>query len=136
MSDTARYVNGFHHIAMRTPNFDAAVTFYKAALGCEEVLAWGEGDQRAIMLDTGRGNCLELFAGGAAEAPPEGALLHFALTTDNCEAALNQAVAAGAEVTVPLQEVDIPSSPTATRVRIAFVRGPAGETIEFFQKLT
>ena len=103
---------GFHHVAMRVRDFDASVRFYTQALGMKEKLSWGEGDGRAIMLDTGDGSCIELFAGGR-EPKPEGVILHFALRTTDCDAALARARAAGAEVTMEPKSLDIPSKPRA-----------------------
>ena len=123
---------GFHHLAMKVRDFDAAVRFYKA-LGFTEKISWGEGNGRAIMLDPGDGNYLEIFAGGPAEPKPDAALVHFALRTSNCDAALACARAAGAQVTMEPKSVDIPSQPVKTPVHIAFCKGPGGEVIEFFQ---
>ena len=124
---------GFHHIAMKAHDFDASVKFYTEALGFTEKISWGEGDGRAVMLDTGDGNYLEIFAGGTDEPKPEGAVLHFALRTTDTDAAVEHVRAAGAEVTVEPKDVDIPSRPHNTPVRLAFCKGPDGEIIEFFQ---
>jgi len=127
---------GFHHLAIRCRDFDASVKFYTEGLGFTEKIAWGEGDGRAVMLDTGDGNYVEIFAGGPDAPKPEGAVLHFALRTGNCDAAIARARAAGAEVTVAPKDVTIPSRPAPTPVRIAFCKGPDGEVIEFFQNET
>jgi len=138
-SDTMNTTNtvlrggGFHHVAIRARDFDASVRFYTNGLGFKEKIAWGEGAGRAIMLDTGDGNYLEIFAGGTNEPKPEGTILHFALRTGNCDDATQRAVAAGATVTMPPKDIDIPSRPGPTPVRISFVKGPDGEIIEFFQ---
>jgi glyoxylase I family protein len=124
---------GFHHIAMRVHDFDASVKFYTEALGFKEKISWGEGDGRAIMLDTGDGNYLEIFAGGAADPRPEGAVIHFALRTNDTDAVVEHVRAAGAEITVEPKDVDIQSRPQNTPVRLAFCKGPDGEIIEFFQ---
>jgi len=124
---------GFHHLAIKVHDFEAAVKFYTQGLGFAEKVAWGEGNGRAVMLDTGDGNYLEVFAGGAAGPKPEGAILHFALRTRDCDEAIKRAREAGAQVTMEPKSLDIPSKPAATPVRIAFCKGPAGEVIEFFQ---
>ncbi len=124
---------GFHHVAIRAHDFDATVRFYKDALGFTEKIAWGEGDKRAVMLDTGDGNYIEIFAGGKNEPKPEGAILHFAIRTSDCDAALRRAAAAGAVITMEPANIDIPSRPGPTPVRIAFCKAPDGEVIEFFQ---
>jgi glyoxylase I family protein len=132
---------GFHHIALRASSLDASVRFYVDGLGFTEKVAWGQGDGRAVMLDTGDGNYLEVFAGGTRAAeplpakPPAGVLFHLALRTDDCDAAVARARKAGARITVEPKDVDLQSVPV-TRARIAFCTGPDGETIEFFQNAT
>ena len=56
---------GFHHVCMKTRDWDATLRFYKDTLGCTEKIAWREAPQRAVMLDAGDGNYIEVFA-----APP------------------------------------------------------------------
>lgn len=124
---------GFHHVAIRAGDFEASVRFYGETLGFKEKISWGEGDKRAIMMDAGDGNYMEIFAGGTPGPKPEGAILHFAIRTDNCDAALERARAAGVEVTMEPKSLDIPSRPGPTPVRIAFFKGPDGEIVELFQ---
>lgn len=124
---------GFHHVAIRVHDFEASIRFYTQAIGFKEKICWGEGDKRGIMLDTGDGNYLEIFAGGTKEPKPEGAILHFAFRTDNADAAIERARAAGMEVTVEPKTVDLQSTPGPTPIRIAFFKGPDGEVVEFFQ---
>lgn len=123
---------GFHHVAMRVKDFDASLKFYVEGLGFAVAHTWGEGDKRAAMLDTGDDNCLEVFAGGTDEPKPEGAVLHMAFRTTDCDRAIAAARAAGATVTVEPRDVDIPSKPPLP-VRIGFCKGPDGEILEFFQ---
>lgn len=125
-------ISGFHHVAMRVKDFDATVKFYTEILGFKKSISWGENDKRAIMLDTGDGNYLEVFAGGSGELKPEGAFIHLAFRTDNCDEAIEKARAAGMEITDEPKDVEIGSVPP-TPVRIAFFKGPDGEVIEFFQ---
>jgi glyoxylase I family protein len=130
---------GFHHVAIRARDWDASVRFYTQALGFVEKIRWGEGDKRAIMLDTGDGNYLEIFAGrkdSLGAGTPEPPILHFAIRTTNTDAAIARARAAGAEVTIDAKDVVIPSIPGPTPVRLAFCKGPDGEVIEFFQNET
>jgi glyoxylase I family protein len=126
---------GFHHVAIRASDFEATVKFYTEGLGFRRRYGWGEGDKRAIMLDTGDGNYLEVFAGGkrpTGEEPPEGAILHFALRVADTNTAFAKAVAAGARPTMEPKDVPIEGDYPVT-FRIAFVKGPDGEVIEFFQ---
>src|SRR5436309_1866105 len=126
---------GFHHVAIRVVDFDATLRFYTGALGFRKAVEWGEGDGRACMLDTGDGNYLEVFAGGKrppGETAPEGAIIHFALRTDDCDAALERARAAGAEVTMEPKDLAVFGDPPIP-IRIAFFKGPGGEIVELFQ---
>jgi glyoxylase I family protein len=127
---------GFHHVAVRVHDFDASTKFYKA-LGMTETLAWGKDDHRAALFDTGDGNYMEIFAGGAPGAKPawgEGAaLIHVALRAADVDAATQAAQAAGAVVTHPPEDVAINGvEGRQVNVRIAFVHAPGGEVIEFF----
>ncbi len=127
---------GFHHVAFAVANFDAAVAFYQG-LGFTEKVSWGEGTSRAIMLDTGDGNYVEIFARGKAEEP-EGRLLHFAIRTPDTDAAHKLALSLGAVETMAPKTVDIQNTskaglPAVVPVRISFVRAPGGEVVEFFQ---
>lgn len=130
--DAAGEVKGFHHIAIRVKDFDAAVRFYQEGLGLKERLAWGEGTGRAMLLDAGNGNCVEVFA-NATDPPAAGNIVHIAFRTDNCDAALQRAASAGAVIVTPSKTVLIPAKSGPTPVRVAFCRAPGGEVIEFFQ---
>jgi glyoxylase I family protein len=125
-------MNGFHHVALKAYDFDKTVEFYTKGLGFERGISWGEGDGRAIMIDVGGGNYIEVFAGGKQEQG-EGAFIHIALKSNNCDADIEKAVNAGAVVTMMPQDVDIPSDPVK-KVRIAFCKGLSGEVIEFFEE--
>jgi catechol 2,3-dioxygenase-like lactoylglutathione lyase family enzyme len=124
---------GFHHVAIRAVDFDRSVAFYTEALGFKRAYGWGEGDDRAAMLDIGDGNYVELFAGGkprtSSEEPPLG---HFAIRVPDTDAAFKRAVEGGAAVTMEPKTIDIQGD-TVVTVRIAFVKGPDGEVIEFFE---
>jgi catechol 2,3-dioxygenase-like lactoylglutathione lyase family enzyme len=126
---------GFHHVAIRVVDFERTLKFYTEALGFRKAVEWGEGERRACMLDTGDGNYLEVFA-GAKRAPgepaPEGAIIHFALRTDDCDAALERARAAGAQVTMEPKDLAVFGDPPIP-IRIAFFKGPDGEVVELFQ---
>jgi glyoxylase I family protein len=124
---------GFHHVAIRVSDFERSVKFYKEVLGFVEKIRWGEAEKRGIMLDTGDGNYVEIFANGDAAPKPEGAWFHVAFRTTNCAAALERARAAGMEVTIETKTVTIPSTPHPTPITIAFFKGPDGEVIELFE---
>lgn len=122
---------GMHHIALRALDFDATVKFYTEGLGCKKGITWGEGDKRAIMLDAGNGNFFEVFAGGSEVKEP-GHYFHLALLSEDCDADIERARKAGAEITKEPNDVEIKSIPV-TKVRLGFCKGLNGEVIEFFQ---
>lgn len=124
---------GLHHVAIKVANFDLAVKFYQEALGFTEKISWGEGDKRAILLDTGDGNYLEIFAGGDPAAASEARLIHFALRTTDCEAAHARAVEYGATQRMAPKELEIKAQQGPVPVKISFVISPTGEVIEFFE---
>lgn len=123
---------GFHHLALRANDFEATVKFYTEGLGFTVKTSWGEGDKRIILLDSGDGNYMEVFAGGKGEEKPDGSYFHVAFRSNDVDKAVAAAVAAGAVVTVEPKDAVLGSNPS-TPVRIAFVKGLNGEILEFFQ---
>jgi len=121
----------FHHVALRANDFEATLAFYQA-LGFRVFKRWGEGENSAAMLDIGSGEYFEVFAGGRNETP-YGRYFHLAVRVDSCDEAFAAARKAGARVKSEPRDTDIPSRPEIYPVRIAFVYGPDGEEIEFFQ---
>jgi len=130
-------ISGFHHVAIRARDFDKSVSFYTDVLGFTPKIAWKHKPDRAIMLDTGDGNYLEIFERPDQAPPPkdEGAILHLALRTDDTDAMLEKARAAGCDVTTEPRAVEILDTIAGrpVPVRIAFFKGPDGEVVELFQ---
>jgi glyoxylase I family protein len=126
--------SGFHHVAIRTSDWDRSLAFWRDGMGFHLAVAWGEAPRRACMLDTGDGNYLEIFERDPAPGgwPSEGAILHFALRTNDCDAALERARALGAEVTMESKSLE-PFGDPPIPIRIAFFKGPDGEICELFQ---
>ncbi|RYX83283.1 VOC family protein [bacterium] len=126
--------SGFHHVAIRTHKFDQSVRFYTEGLGFVQKITWGEEPARAVMLDTGDGNYLEIFerAGEAPEVVGEPNILHFAFRCDDCEAATDAARTVGAEVTLEPVSPE-PFTNLGLKTKISFVLGPDGEIVEFFE---
>jgi glyoxylase I family protein len=124
---------GLHHVAVHATDFDASLRFYCQGLGFRLLSRWEEGGQPAAMLAIGGGTCLELFGGAPPGTAPVGRLLHLALRTSDCDAALERAAAAGAAIILAPEDAELPAAPRPLRVRIAFCSGPDGEEIEFLQ---
>ena len=125
---------GFHHLSVYASDFDRSLAFYQK-LGMSVYTAWGEGDSRIALLDTGDGSLLELFAKPGMDVPAEGRFQHLALHVENVEAALNTALAAGATLQMPVTVMDLDSHPRKITIQIAFVKGPDGEVLEFIKQL-
>lgn len=132
---------GFHHLAIKVHDFDRTVKMYGEAFGFTPKVSWGAktaaGDARAVMLDTGDGNFVEVFAGGpATPIAPAGpmtcnaAIMHVAFRTTKIDAVIERARKAGFKVVVEPKDVSPNGDVSA---RIAFVHGPDGEVVEFFQ---
>src|SRR5262245_46735761 len=116
-------ITGFHHTAIASRDFDASVRFYLETLGMTEKISWGVKPARAVMIDAGDGNYVEIFERADAEAK-DGTILHFALRTDDCAGMTERVRAAGMEVTVETRDVTIDSNIGPVPVRIAFFKGP------------
>lgn len=125
---------GLHHVSITVKDFDATVELYTKGFGFKPSVGWGkEGEKRAVMLDMGDGAMLEVFSGGE-EDQPAGLFAHIALATDDTDGDYQRALDAGATVQMEPKTVELPTTPPSP-VRIAFVKGLDGESIEFFQYL-
>lgn len=122
---------GIHHISMYVKDLDTSVKFYCEVMGFKEALTWMKDNDRAIILDSGDGSFFELFesVGGNNQT---GAIRHVALRTLNCGSVIEKVRAAGYEITMEPRDVILSSNPP-TPIRIAFFKGPDGESVELFQ---
>jgi len=50
---------GFHHVCLKTRDWDRTLAFYCGILGCQERITWRQAPQRAGMFDTGDGNYID-----------------------------------------------------------------------------
>lgn len=127
-------INVVHHIALKPVSrlYDQTVKFYTEVLGCTEVRAWGEGDERACMLSCGDNTVMEILCGDDDGTPKTGNFHHVAFRVDSVDDFMVEIRKLGCEVTIEPKSLNI--TPTYP-VRIAFFIGPVGETIELFQEL-
>lgn len=125
---------GIHHLALAAADYDKSMKFYIEGLGFEKVAEWGEGAERACLLDIGNGSHFEIFGNGTANEEKDAKFVHFAFSTTNPDIAYENALAAGAASHMEPKTLDIPATPPLP-VRIAFVKGPDGELLEFFKVL-
>ena len=127
-------ISGFHHVCVKTKDWDATMRFYQDTLGCTVKIAWRSAPQRAVMLDTGDGNYIEVFEDLTYSGPTNGAICHFAFRTSHLDEVAACVRAAGHKITVEPRDVTIPTTNAGpVPVRIFFCEGPNGESIEFLQ---
>ena len=94
-------------VVLTVPDFDQAVSFYREALGLEQLADWSDDDGRVILLSAGRAT-LELFDQAQAEKVDSieagrrvsGAVRLALEVADSAETA-RRLVAAGAEEVAP-----------------------------------
>jgi len=94
-------------VALTVPDFDAAVAFYRDALGLEQLADWSGEDGRVILLDAGRAT-IELFderqadnvdrieVGRRVSGP-----VRFAIEVNDIDATAQRLLAAGATAEAP-----------------------------------
>lgn len=128
-------LSGFHHVCIKTRDWERTMRFYRDVLGCTEKIAWRAAPQRAVMLDAGGGNYVEVFEDLAYQPAPDGSIVHFALRTSQLDEVAARVRAFGAPITMEPKDVTIATTNGAgpVPVRIFFCTGPNGEVIEFFQ---
>ena len=131
---------GFHHVCVKTRDWDATRRFYCDTLGFTEKVAWRSAPQRAALLDSGAGNYLEVFEDFSYHPNADGAILHFALRTTRIDDVATRVRAAGWKITMELKDATIPSTAVGTNavsgpipIRIFFCEGSNREIVEFFQ---
>lgn len=118
-------LKGTHHVALRTPNFEAMEQFYSQTLGFPIVRRWD--DKRIIFINIGS-TTIELIGReqATADTQPTGGWDHVALLVDNVDEAHAELVEKG---------VRIRSAPVdAGEVRIAFFFDPDGNVLELFEE--
>lgn len=79
-------IQGVHHIAIKCNGYEKlqqALHFYCDLLGMKPVRTWGEGNNTAVMVDTGC-SILEIF-GNAGGDLPLGMIPHIAFRTGDVD---------------------------------------------------
>ena len=94
---------GEFRVVLTVPDFDAALAFYRDALGLEQVADWSSDDGRVVLLDAGRAS-LELFDEAQAESVDRieagrrvSGAVRFALEVTESDLTARRLVEAGAE---------------------------------------
>ena len=124
---------GFHHAGLVSADLERSLRFYLEGLGGTLMRSWGEGKDRIVMVDMGGGAVLEIFANGESAPEQNGRLIHFAFQVDSPDEAYEAALRAGAAPHREPQDMVLPSEPPCP-IRVAFVKGPDGEILEFIHQ--
>ena len=119
------------HIHLRSPNPEATAAFYERMFGAEVTRTMQHGKPR-IDLKVGGANVfiLPVVAGDKTNPPPTSpyqGLDHFRLSVTDIDAVVADLKAKGAEFTMEL------NSPRPN-IRICFIRGPEGVSIEVLER--
>ncbi|HDS09026.1 MAG TPA: VOC family protein [Firmicutes bacterium] len=128
-----RDILGLHHISIKSRDLKKSLEFYHGLLGLKVRYQWADDSGQAVLLDAGDGNYIEIWSTDEAYSPGTGALIHFALRVDSIDSLLEKLRAGNIEITMDLTEIKIPAK-VPLRAKIAFCKGPSGESIEFFQE--
>lgn len=125
---------GFAHMAIAARDFEKSLAFYEA-LGLILYTQWGQPGSRIALLDIGDGGKVELFEKPDMDMSGQNAFVHLAFAVQNVEDAYQTALRAGAQPVKPPVEMPLEARPNRITLRVAFVKGPAGEELEFFKQI-
>lgn len=121
----------YDHIHLRSPNPEATARYYERMFGAEVLRTTQEGKPRIDLKLGGTDIFIAPVASGSGVNPPPTTpyqgLDHFGLSVSGIDAIVADLKAKGAEFTM---------EPTTIRpgVRIAFLRGPEGVSIELLDR--
>ena len=94
-------------VALTVPDFERALTFYRDALGLEQLADWSSDDGRVVLLDAGRAT-LELLDEAQAEIVDRieasgrvSGVVRLALEVTDSESTAGRLIAAGAAEVAP-----------------------------------
>lgn len=123
--------NGFHHIGLITDDVERSLTFYIEGLKGEITFSFPMGDsgKTIYLVELGQNAVVEIIPGSHSEAESNARWAHIALATDDTRAAYQLALDAGAVTRSEPKDLLLGTM----AVTNAFVYGPDGEVIEFFQ---
>ncbi len=123
--------NGYHHVGLVVKDVEKSLTFYTKGLGGRMKFSFpmGETDKTIYLIDLGGNSVVEIIPRGNGEEEVNAHWAHIALTVDDARTAYELALRAGAMSQSEPRDVLLGTMAVCN----AFVNGPDGEVIEFFQ---
>lgn len=122
---------GYHHIGLVVEDAEESLKFYTEGLGGEVSFSFPMGDsgKTIYLVEMGGNAVVEIIPRGTENSEANARWAHIALATDDTRAAYDLAMKAGAKSQSEPRDMALGTMDVCN----AFVVGPAGEVIEFFQ---
>jgi lactoylglutathione lyase len=122
---------GYHHIGLVVEDVEESLKFYTEGLGGEVSFSFPMGDtgKTIYLVEMGGNAVVEIIPRGTGNPEANARWAHIALSTDDARKAYDLAIEAGAKTQSEPKDMALGTM----EVCVAFVVGPAGEVIEFFQ---
>jgi catechol 2,3-dioxygenase-like lactoylglutathione lyase family enzyme len=123
--------NGYHHIGLIVEDAEKSLKFYSEGLGGKLTFSFPMGDsgKTIYFVDLGGNAVVEIIPRGNEGPEISARWAHIAVATDDACEAHARALGAGALSRSQPSDVLLGTMPVCN----AFVTGPDGEVIEFFQ---
>ena len=123
--------SGLHHIGLYVRDMEKSLAFYTEGLGGRIILSFPMGDsgKDIVLVELAPGAVVELLPKGERFAEENFPWAHIALATSDARKAYRDALQAGAKS----RHEPVHGATNGMEMVNAFVTGPDGEVIEFFQ---
>lgn len=123
--------NGYHHIGLIVQDTEKSLKFYTEGLGGKITFSFpmGNSGKTIYLVDLGGNAVVEIIPRGEGEDEANAHWAHIAVAAGNARAAYELALKAGAVSRNEPQDTSLGTMAVCN----AFVKGPDGEVIEFFQ---
>jgi catechol 2,3-dioxygenase-like lactoylglutathione lyase family enzyme len=123
--------NGYHHIGLYAQDLEKSLKFYTDGLGGKITFSFPMGNtgKTIYLVDLGGNAVVEIIPKGNGVAESNAHWVHIAVATDDAHAAYEKALKAGAHMQSEPQDLLLGTMAVCN----AFITGPDGEVIEFFQ---
>ncbi|MDR2649411.1 MAG: VOC family protein [Clostridiales bacterium] len=123
--------NGYHHIGLIVDDGEKSLKFYTKGLGGKLTFSFPMGDsgKTIYLVDLGGNAVVEIIPRGNDGPAANARWAHIAVATEDARKAYALALEAGALSRSEPNDIRLGAMPACN----AFVTGPDGEVIEFFQ---